>query len=286
MKSKKVLAILAVTTGLAFFVTSCKNADSIATDAALTTTATDEAQASSLSDAVVNTADSYVNALGGSAFNGLMATKGYVDATGLTITINKYDTITFPKIITIDFGSAGFIDGRGDTIKGKIIVTLDKMPWKAGSTKTIKLVDFYVNSNNIKGIKTVTYNGLNLAKNPSVTVVVSDTIVRIDKSTIIRNSNRTRERISDGGTPKWYWDDEFSITGSASGVNAKGIAYTMQIDATKPLIIWNNYPYFVQGAISISSETRTALIDYGDGTKDNKATITINGVTKNIFLKN
>jgi len=284
MKKTNLLAILAVGVGLAFFCTSCNSDNTDATDASLTTTATDEAQAASLSDAVISQADVYVNTLAGNGYTGAMAVKGTAEVTGLTITVDKPDSVNFPKIITIDFGTAGYINDRNDTLQGKIIITISDKLWKSGATKTIKLVNFYVNGNNVKGGKTIQNNGLNAAKNPSMTVTASDTIVRVDKSTIIRNATRTRERISDNGTPKIFWDDKYSITGSSSGVNAKGVAYTVEI--TKPLIEYNNFKFFVQGSVTTTTQTRTAVLDYGDGTRDNKATLTINGVTKNITLRN
>ena len=284
MKKTNLLAILAVGVGLAFFCSSCNNENTVATDASLTITATDEAQAASLSDAVISQADVYVNTLAGNGYTGSMAVKGTAEVTGLTITVDKPDSVNFPKIITIDFGTAGYINDRNDTLQGKIIITISDKLWKSGATKTIKLVNFYVNGNNVKGGKTIQNNGLNAAKNPSMTVTASDTIVRVDKSTIIRNATRTRERISDNGTPKIFWDDKYSITGSSSGVNAKGVAYTVEI--TKPLIEYNNFKFFVQGSVTTTTQTRTAVLDYGDGTRDNKATLTINGVTKNITLRN
>jgi len=284
MKKTNLLAILAVGVGLAFFCTSCNSDNTDATDASLITTATDEAQAASLSDAVISQADVYVNTLAGNGYTGAMAVKGTAEVTGLTITVDKPDSVNFPKIITIDFGTAGYINDRNDTLQGKIIITISDKLWKSGATKTIKLVNFYVNGNNVKGGKTIQNNGLNAAKNPSMTVTASDTIVRVDKSTIIRNATRTRERISDNGTPKIFWDDKYSITGSSSGVNAKGVAYTVEI--TKPLIEYNNFKFFVQGSVTTTTQTRTAVLDYGDGTRDNKATLTINGVTKNITLRN
>jgi hypothetical protein len=99
------------------------------------------------------------------------------------------------------------------------------------------------------------------------------------------NSNRTRTRISNGGTPLDPTDDEFSITGGSEGLNAKGVHYIMAISANNPLIAYNNYPHFVQGSVTMTTEKRSALMDYGDGTKDNLATVTINGVTKTITLK-
>ena len=286
MKKRNLFAILVVSAGFAIFGTSCKNDNIVATDAALSATATDEAQAASLSDAVISTADVYVNTLADNAYSAStpMGVKAEVETSGVTITIDHPDSVYFPKVITIDFGTTGYVDYRGDTLKGKVIITLSDKIWKTGATKTIKLVDFYVNGNNIKGNKSVVNNGLNAAKNPSVTTTVSDTIIRVDKSTIIRNSTRTRERIDNGGTPKFYWDDKLSITGSTTGVNSKGVAYTIEI--TKPLISYVIYPHFVSGTITITTQNRTAVIDYGNGTKDNKATLTINGVTKDITLKN
>ena len=284
MKKRMLPAILVFAAGFAFFGTSCTNENNVATDASLTTTATDEAQAASLSDAVVSNVDNYVNTIADNGYTGALFVKGEVEAVGPTITIDKKDSVNFPKVITIDFGTTGFIDGRGDTIKGKIIITVSDRIWKTGATKTIKLIDFYVNGNNVKGSKSIVNNGLNAAKNPSYTTTVSDTIIRVDKSTIIRNATRTRERIDNNGTPKIFWDDKFSITGSTTGVNAKGVAYS--VDITSPLIIYNNYPFFVKGTVTTTTQTRTAVLDYGDGTKDNKATLTINGVIKNIILRN
>jgi len=283
MKKANLFAMLVVAAGFAFFGTSCTNENNVATDASLTATATDEAQAASLSDAVVSSADAYVNTLASNGYTGSMAVKGEVETLDPTITIDHPDSIFFPKVVTIDFGTTGYIDARGDTLKGKVIITLTDKIWKTGAIKKIKLVDFYVNGNNVKGTKSIVNNALNAAKNQSVTTTVSDTIIRIDKSTIIRNATRTRERIDNNGTPKIFWDDKFSITGSTTGVNAKGVAYTVEI--TSPLIIYNNYPFFVQGTVTTTTQTRTAVLDYGDGTKDRKATLTINGVTKDIILK-
>lgn len=287
MKTKKLLALLVIGSGFAFFNSSCSNNDNTAaTSEALTTTAMDEAQAASLSDAVISESEVYINTLSLNGYTGSMAVKAAenVTASGPTITVDKPDSTNFPKTVTIDYGTAGITGKNGNTLKGKIIISISKQLWKEGAVKTIKLVDFYVNDNNVKGIKTITNNGLNAAKNPSMSVVVSDTIIRVDKSTIIRNATRTRERISDNNTPRIFVDDEFSVTGSSAGVNAKGVSYTVLI--IKPLIYFNNYPHFVQGTIRTTTENRTADLDYGDGTRDALATVTINGVTKNITLKN
>jgi len=136
----------------------------------------------------------------------------------------------------------------------------------------------------LKGSKTVTYNGETSGK-PSWTIVAKDTILRADGTTVIWNSERVRTRTDNNSTPLIYWDDTYSITGSSNGVNAKGVAYSMVIDDAKPLVIIKDWKYFVSGSVVITTEKRTAVLDYGDGTKDAKATLTINGVTKEITLR-
>ena len=284
MRKKNLFAMLIITFGVAAITSSCTQAVSdVASSAALTSTSTDEAQGASISDAVVNLADANVNTLAANGYTLPMAVKGIADLNYPIITVDKPDSLSFPKTVTIDYGTAGYITDSNDTLQGKIVITISNKLWKAGATKTIRLVDFYVNGNNDIGLKTITNNGLNAAKNPSMSVVASDTIIRVDKSTIIRNASRTRERISDNGTPKLFFDDEFSTTGSSAGMNAKGVAYTVEI--TNPLISYNNFKFFVKGTVKTTTQNRTAVLDYGDGTKDNKATLTINDVTKNIILR-
>lgn len=283
MRKRQFLAMLAIATGFVFWGTSCTADFASATDSALATTATDEAQAATLNDEVINEADQYVNV---TANAGYMAVKSVETTSQPTITISVKDSVTFPKTIVIDFGTTGFTGKRGNILKGKLIVEISDRLWKANSSKKITFENFYVNDKKISGSKTVTNKGLNASNHPYWTISVSDTITRTDGTQITWNSERTRERIDNGGTPLILADDKYSITGSSNGINAKGKIYTMTIEESNPLIIFNNYPHFVQGAVTITSETKTAVLDYGNGTKDNKATVTINGTTKNITLKN
>ncbi|MFT3752234.1 MAG: hypothetical protein QM800_04935 [Paludibacter sp.] len=283
MRKRKFMAMLVVATGFVFCGTSCTADFASATDSALATTASDEAQAAILNNEVINEADQYVNTAANAGYMGVKSTE---TASQPTITISVKDSVTFPKTIVIDFGTTGFIGKRGNVLKGKLIVEISDRMWKANASKKITFDNFSVNDKKISGSKTVTNKGLNASNHPYWTISVSDTITRTDGTQVIWNSERTRERIDNGGTPLILADDKYSISGSSNGVNAKGKAYTMTIDESNPLIVYSNYPHFVQGAVTITSETKTAVLDYGIGTKDNKATVTINGKTKNITLKN
>ena len=285
MKRLNLFAILAISFSLTSFV-ACTSEGFTGSDASLSATAVDEAQASSVNDQVISVADDYAFAFETNGYqqaSGLQKVSGISNADSVIITIDKAGLTVFPKKMSIDFGTTGFTDKRGNVLKGKIYLTISNRMSIAGSSRKVEYSNFFINDNAVKGSKTVTYNGETGGK-PSWSIVAKDTIVHVDGTTVVWNSERTRTR-TDNNSTLVYWDDTYSITGSSNGINAKGVAYSMQIDATKPLVIIGGWKYYVSGAVTISTEKRSALIDYGDGTKDDKATITINGVTKTINLR-
>lgn len=291
MKRVNLLAIVAISFGLTIMNSSCKNENSVGTVASLTATALDETQVSNVSDEVISSADDYVNDIDLSGYQAVGSIDNsnpqkigfFRNINGVIVTVDKAGNI-YPKTITVDFGTSGITGKRGNILKGVIIIVVSNRMNIENSTRTFTFSDFFVNDNAVLGSKTVTYNGETAGK-PSWTIVAKDTVVRADGTKVIWNSNRTRTRIDNNSTPLIYWDDLYSISGGSNGVNAKGVAYTKTINETNPLIVAGGYPFFTQGSVLITSENKTVLVDYGDGTKDNKATVTIDGVTKEITLK-
>ena len=295
MKRVNLLAILAISFSLTSFVACTLTPEqSVGTDEALSITAQDEAQSANLSDIAVATTDEYVNSFDAAGFQAVSAAQNVngiaaIDSGKVVITVDKTGITVFPKKICVDFGT-GVVDKRGNTLKGKIYVTISNRMGVTGSTRKLEYYEFFINDNQLKGSKTVTYLGSNrqvtdnvVTETPSWSISVKDTIVRTDGTKLIWNSERVRTRISNNATPLLYWDDVYSITGTANGVNAKGTAYTVEI--TKPLILKGGWKFFVEGTVLTTSDKRTAVLDYGNGDKDAKATLTINGVTKDINLR-
>ena len=295
MKRVNLLAILAISFSLTSFVACTLTPEqSVGTDEALSITAQDEAQSANLSDIAVATTDEYVNSFDAAGFQTVSAAQNVngiaaIDSGKVVITVDKTGITVFPKKICVDFGT-GVVDKRGNTLKGKIYVTISNRMGVTGSTRKLEYYEFFINDNQLKGSKTVTYLGSNrqvtdnvVTETPSWSISVKDTILRADGTKLIWNSERVRTRISNNATPLLYWDDVYSITGTANGVNAKGTAYTVEI--TKPLILKGGWKFFVEGTVLTTSDKRTAVLDYGNGDKDAKATLTINGVTKDINLR-
>lgn len=291
MKTKHLIFFtMFISLSFIFVFTSCKSDNGDITDDTVLTTSTDEAQMSKMSDEITAETDIYISGLESTGYlvysPSLVKEQGIIGlSTHPTVTVDKPDSTRFPKIVTIDFGTTGTVNQRGDTIKGKMVVTITGKMFVANSTRSIQFDNFSINGNSINGTKSVTYKGLNDVKNPYWIISAQLSFKFSDGKTKNWTSERTRERISVNNTPKVAWDDIFSIKGTTTGVNAKGNNYSIIIDNNNPLILVGGFPFFVKGSATTTVNSKVAVIDYGDGTKDNKATVTIDGVTKEITLR-
>ena len=196
------------------------------------------------------------------------------------------DTISIPHVTTIDFGS-GCTGIDGKTRRGIIVVTHDGHYRQAETTVTITFNNYYVNDNQVIGTKTIHNDGVNGNGNFVFTITVNGQIILSNGGgTINWTSQRVREWIAGESTPSRD-DDQYSITGLASGTAANGELFTATI--VDPLIR-NIAPgcrrHFVSGTVLIQRSGKSdKVIDFGSGTCDNLATVTINGVTRTITLR-
>ncbi|HEX8515552.1 MAG TPA: hypothetical protein VF868_05085 [Bacteroidia bacterium] len=79
-------------------------------------------------------------------------------------------------------------------------------------------------------------------------------------------------------TPLNAMDDVYSLTGNAAGVNRDGKSYTVGI--SQPIIKATACSWIQSGRVDITPEgLAVRTVDYGNGTCDAQATLTINGNT-------
>jgi hypothetical protein len=210
-----------------------------------------------------------------------------VDTTGCgTISLSSYDTVTWPKTLTIDFGTTNCLCSDLKFRRGKIIATMDSMYRDSGTVITITLDQYYVNDYHIEGTKTITNMGpvgtYGNGGNLKYSVVVSNAkITPPTGNPIYWNSSRTREWI-EGESTKWpnWQDDVYLIDGSANGTDQNGNTFTVTI--TEPLRVALNCKWIEDGTVEITPQnlaTRTVDFGVGGGSCDNQASVTINGVT-------
>jgi len=195
-----------------------------------------------------------------------------------------HDTVSSPRKLIIDFGTINCLCGDGRNRRGIINVSYTGRYRDSASTHTISFTDYFVNDNQVLGTKTVTNKGHNAAGNLSYSITVNGQIVKANGGgTITWTSNRIREWILGEGTVNWF-DDVYLITGNATGTSASG--NTFQADITSALRKEIGYRHIVSGILNITpSGKATRILNFGTGTRDNQATVTINGNVHNITLR-
>jgi hypothetical protein len=188
--------------------------------------------------------------------------------------------------IIVDFGQTNCLCKDGRWRRGKIFVSYTKPHyWDSLDVITIGFANYAVNDYGINGTKTIS----NLGRiNGQQTYNVSVTNGQISKPNNGGNyswsSNWTRKWIAGENTP-WIWiDDQYSYTGNSNGMGSNGIGYSTQ--TITPLVHSVACPdWFVSGKMSYTPAGRaTRTLDFGSGSCDATATVTVNGQTTTFHM--
>ncbi|WP_395077587.1 hypothetical protein [Flavobacterium sp.] len=218
-------------------------------------------------------------------FSPACATISRVPAFGTTPTVGSLITKT------IDFGTVGCALPNGNILKGKIVITFIYNPSATTHTINYQFVNFYHNAILVNGNKTFT-RVMSTAtaastSHPIVTMNMDMTATFPDGRIFTRVGTRVREIIEGYGNALLS-DNVYKVTGSWTTTYPNASVQTSTI--TTPIIVkFSCYPQFSilsKGVITFTRDNKTATLDYGNGTCDNLAVFTINGLTFNIVLNN
>lgn len=204
-----------------------------------------------------------------------------VNSRCFTVTVTPRDRGVFPKTVTLDFGN-GCKARDGKLRKGKIITVFTGPMGIPGSKATTTFDGYKVDSIAVAGTHTVT--NTSTSNNRIFSVSVADGKLTWDGGRWVNWScTRNMTQIEGNGTPILPADDIFTITGSGRGENSRGNTWAHQI--TEPLVKRFTCRWISKGIISITRNAGSGQLDFGDGSCDNKAVLTINGVSKEILLR-
>ncbi|NIG52861.1 hypothetical protein [Chitinophaga sp. Cy-1792] len=206
------------------------------------------------------------------------------------VSMDTYSAGVWPRTVTINYGTScssnSFIGVRG----GIVNATFSAPLWSGNATVTVTFSNYTVNGYPVSG--TVTYSGISYHATAdgglTYTQKITDGKVKLNDTTyIVYNTTKTVKQIAGGKTPVNPGDDVFSVTGNGtiSSANAAGtVAYSAALSTPVALVKAWNCQYISKGQLQIVIGTVTGTIDYGDGTCDNKATITVGDKVKDITL--
>lgn len=183
--------------------------------------------------------------------------------------------------ITIDFGNEGCVI-NGNTLKGKIILSYERIPGNQQVTITKALEDFYFNNKNIIGVKTFVKVMSNDNGNPEFTKTTDITVIWPNGLQASRNGIKVREWIEGFGNNIWS-DNVFQVTGNwiSTFVDGNSHSYEVLIPLRREAVC----RYFISGSLDVERSNFSGIFDYGDGSCDNLATFTFDdGTVMDIIL--
>ncbi len=283
MKTKNLLGIIALIT--IFSLTGCSK-DSNTNDSALTS---DDVKASNKMDQASNDVseiveDQYLQQNPSAAGK---TTANYVSILPSCATVTTEVTAT-TWTRTIVFAAGGCTMPNGNVLEGTIIVSGSLNFNTPSYVINYQFVNFHHNNILIEGAKTITRTFTNsalLATNHPIHVMdINMTFTFPNGDVYTRIGTRKRECIDGFTSPMNWHDNVYLISENITTTKPNGAGHTNTITDANPLRIEMNCQYrIVSGILTITRPNHTAVLDYGSGTCDNNATISIDGGTPTAF---
>lgn len=191
------------------------------------------------------------------------------------------DTTVNPHVVTLDFGTTGCTDPQNGYFSGKVTIEYNNSDMGANGCHLFATFDNFVrDSISVNGTAEYFNNGTNGAGNMVGTVSLSG------------QTGYIHDRIQLSGTTnigfEWVNARETAyLTINGSGTDNNGFAYNQSTTTT---ITQNKTAgcsdHFVSGVLLLQTAgLPDETIDYGNGTCDDQATSTINGVTTTFTLQ-
>ena len=284
MKTKKILVLFIIAVSTSISIIGCKKKNNSVTDVD-TSAASDNSTADAAFNDVQNISDQA--AKGALVFYSTLynGTDSHIDATSAksSCAAITHDSISTPHILTIDFGATNCLCTDGRYRRGIINVSYTGHYRDSASVHTTTFTNYFIDNNQLLGTKTVTNNGHNSSGHLTFTIVVDGQVIKASGGgTHTWQANRVREWMAGESTSAWL-DDVYTITGYSTGTSVSGATYTSII--TTPLHRALNCRWFDSGVVEVTPAGKPVrIINYGGGTCDNQATVTIGGTVYPITL--
>ena len=188
----------------------------------------------------------------------------------------------FPKTVTLNFGTTGCtMPGSSTVRRGTMIILLSDSLRHAGTTAQVTFDNYYVNGYKKEGMIRWTNQstpGVRKWKREAINVIITSPA----GASWSHNGEKIFTQVEGVGTLN-PMDDAFTITGNATIVNAAGISRTSVI--LTPVHKRRDCAHCDSGTIQYTGPNHNAVLDFGNGTCDNLATLTIDGsIVRNITL--
>lgn len=212
---------------------------------------------------------------------GLDKTNTYTCA---SVTLIAGDTTNWPAsgdtlVYEVNYGTTGCVDHDGRTKTGILTVSFYNDFKLSGGLVKIEPTNFKVDGFTYEGTMTLQNNG-----GYSYSKVVANGKCIASTWTVEYDGTTTLTWLSGYNTPADPTDDSYSYSETADCINRKGSAFT--VGTTSAIVKDCNCKWISQGTVEITpAGLATRTIDFGTGTCDDDATLTINGKVFNFEMQ-
>jgi hypothetical protein len=267
---QKIKLLLPLISGIIILgLSSCNKNNTIASEIETTFDLTGKQGISeSLTDDANNLLDETTESLGLSGNKAPIIDYGTLSCATVTVSPGA-----FPKTITLDFGSGCTNPNSNIERSGIVHIVLSDSFRLTGSTAIMTFDNYYVNGYKKEG--TITWTNTSTATVRSWSrQVVNGKITAPDGRFWFHNGLKQITQVAGNNTPRILLDDAFSITGSSVITNSLGDTRTATIET--PLHKRVDCDHVDEGSIRFQGPNHFATLDFGNGTCDAIATISIN----------
>lgn len=181
----------------------------------------------------------------------------------------------FPRTITIDFGITGCTSPNGIFRRGKIMVVISDSLRHTGSTAVMTFDNYFVQGFKKEGTITWTNTTVPPMRSWRREVVGGRVTAPGGVRFWLHEGIRDVVQTAGNNTPHNHMDDEFSITGNSTVTNANNVTRTANI--LTALHKAANCTHIDMGTVRFQGPNHTVILDYGNGTCDDVATISVDG---------
>lgn len=269
-KTKAFLKLACLGIFLSILIGSCSKKEEVTDNAKDQPTAISLTMASSITEVLY---DDVFNQINLEAENSNIAGK-FMTETGVlgcaAITVSPADLNTFPKIMTIDFGTGCTIGTV--TRKGKLTVGLSGRLRNAGTTVSVSFENYFVNDYKLEGTFTITNNTVNNILSFTTQTTNGKLTYPTGLMYYTHSGTHTYTLVSGSGTPT-YTDDNWSVTGSGTTTSSANESLTVNIKT--PLVKNVACGSIVSGIEDFKYNKISGSLNFGEGACDRQATLTV-----------
>ncbi len=193
------------------------------------------------------------------------------------VTLSPADLTTFPKTMTIDYGTGCTMGAI--TRKGKLIVNLSGRIRNAGSIMGVSFENYSVNDYKLEGSFTITNNTANNVLSFTTQTTNGKLTYPSGLLHYTHTGSHTYTQIGGTSTPT-YIDDSWSVTGTGSTTSHTNQNLTVTIKT--PLVKSVACGSVISGIEDFQYNNISGNLNFGEGNCDRLATLKIGSYTTTI----